>query len=382
MSANLESNSQSRANGTALAVVVRSAEDGARLTREAVSHADFSDVFSEAWRDACLRKGQPRVPLADVSVRVVPKLKTGSGRLCAAYDLALSVPGQPQASRSFTARSLGHVSQRMAQRLVETGVLAAGQTYTYEVVLDSNNQANPPDDSSPLFQATVKTPPLSYLVVPLRELLAQASAVDMLEEEVFPVFYTTNALALAERFARKGADAVPPVETGGVLIGSLCSCPQSGEFFAVVTDVLEVQDAEQKEFALAYTSKTWMRIQTILRARQTAHPERAERILGQCHGHNSLPNDGKICEACLHRPECSLTNLFVSLDDQQWSRAVFIRQPWQLCHIFGLAARGDRVNSLFTLLDGRLQPRGYFKLPGFHPEHWTQKPATKELSHA
>jgi hypothetical protein len=39
-----------------------------------------------------------------------------------------------------------------------------------------------------------------------------------------------------------------------------------------------------------------------------------------------------------------------------------------LCHIFGLTARGDKVNALFGLHDGRLQSRGFFTIPDFHPE--------------
>ena len=95
----------------------------------------------------------------------------------------------------------------------------------------------------------------------------------------------------------------------------------------------------------------------------------AVRLLGQCHGHNFLPN-GKTCEHCLQRPYCSLNNVFVSVDDQNWSRAVFCRQPWQLCHIFGLSARGDQLDSLHTLQNGRLSARGYFTLPSFDPTQW------------
>ena len=382
MTARPENNLQPPANCVALAVEVRATEDGARLTREVVSNADLADVFSEAWRDGCLRKGHPHIPFAGLPMRIVPRFKTGSDQRCAGFDVEVPVPRGSPARQSFSTRSLSHVGNRAAQRLVETGVLNAGQAYLYEIVL--GHPAPPPaalPDNEP-FRATVKSPPLTHLDVPLRQLLEQSAAVDVVEDDMFPVFYTGEAFALAEKFARRGGEAVPAVETGGVLVGSLCSCPQSGEFFTVVTDVLEVLDADQTEFALSYTNKSWTRLQTIMRARQAAHPERAERILGQCHGHNFLPNDGKTCEGCLQRPTCSLNNLFTSLDDQNWSRAVFARQPWQLCHIFGLAARGDKVNALFSLLDGRLQPRGFFKLPYFDPEQWTPKPVLEETSHA
>jgi hypothetical protein len=62
--------------------------------------------------------------------------------------------------------------------------------------------------------------------------------------------------------------------------------------------------------------------------------------------------------------------VFLSQDDRRWTRAVFARQPWQLCHIFGLAARGDRVHGLFGLHGGRLRERGFFVLPEFDPAQW------------
>lgn len=381
MNATAAHNFHPRANGAALAVVLRGLEDGAMVGREAVSAADLSDVFSEAWRDVCLRKGHPHVPLVDVTMQVVPTLKAGSDRRCSGFDLEVSVPGGPRLRRTFTPRSLSHVSTRAAQRLIASGVLSDGQPYTFEIVTEQPPAAGaPPASTAEIpFQTSLKSAPLTWLSVPLRDLLKQAAAVDVLDDEVFMVFYTAHALALAEKFSRKGADAVPPVETGGMLIGALCSCPQTGEFFVVVTDVLEVLDAEQTEFSLAYTSKSWTRLQTILRARRAAHPGRCERLVGQCHGHNFVPNDGKICEACRQRPACSLTNLYTSVEDQTWSRAVFARQPWQLCHIFGLAARGDLVNALFSLADGRLQSRGFFKLPDFNPDQWppqTHNPKT------
>jgi hypothetical protein len=43
-------------------------------------------------------------------------------------------------------------------------------------------------------------------------------------------------------------------------------------------------------------------------------------------------------------------------------RAVMPRQPWQLCYIFGLNARNERVDGLFGLHDNFLRQRGYWLL--------------------
>jgi hypothetical protein len=179
------------------------------------------------------------------------------------------------------------------------------------------------------------------------------------------VFYTPAAFAKAEACARRGGQCDPPVETGGVLFGSLAAGTESGEFGAIVTDVIEVRDAEEKTFSLSYSSQTWMRLQAIQQARQAAYPQRAERLLGQCHGHSFRPNDGKLCTECEKRATCARSSVFVSLEDQSWHRSVFTRQPWALCHIFGLSARGEPVHQLFGLKDGRLQARGFYLLPGF-----------------
>jgi hypothetical protein len=110
-----------------------------------------------------------------------------------------------------------------------------------------------------------------------------------------------------------------------------------------------------------------------MKARQAAHPDRAERLLGQCHGHNFLPNDGHVCDECEKRPVCSLTSVFVSDDDSTWMRAVFARQPWALCQIYGLSARKEPLHRLYSLKDGSWQPRGYFRLPDCD---WTTKDRT------
>jgi len=257
--------------------------------------------------------------------------------------------------------------------LKESGRLQDEPTVLYEVMIDRKPLV-PAFAETESFAIAIKNPALTYLTVPLRPLLKQATAVNLLDDAVFPVFYTAEAFACAERCARKGSSAHPPVETGAVLVGPLCSCPETGEFFCVVSDVLEVMEAEESTFALSYSNRSWGRIQRVMNAKQAACPERAERILGQCHGHNFVPNDGKICDLCLKRPTCDMTNVFVSPDDQTWTRAVFARQPWQLCHIFGLSARADRINGLYGLQDGRLQARGFFILPDFQPAEWEQKP--------
>lgn len=359
-----------------LAVVLRTGANEPKLAREPVSQPDLSELFAEAWRDGCLRKGHPDVPFAEAGLRLVPTLDGNSVIRCKGFALEVTPPGGQTTRRVFGIRSLSHVARRAAEPLIAGGTLRPGQEYYYELVLDHTRKPTlAPAPSKVPFAGALKSPSLTYLSVPLRPLLEKATAVNLVDDEVAPVFYTKEAYAKAERCSRRGAKELPPVESGGVLVGSLAACGDTGEFFCIVTDVLEVQEAEEKEFTLSYSSQSWTRLQTIMKARQAAHPERAERLVGQAHGHPFLPLNGKVCAECLKRPECSTRNTFASLSDEEWTAAVFARQPWALCHIFGLSARGDLHQQLHGWHEGRLQPRGFFLLPEFKPEQWQPKNA-------
>ncbi len=204
------------------------------------------------------------------------------------------------------------------------------------------------------------------LDVPLAPLLERARAVGPPNPDCVRIFYTEAALLRAEALSRKGADSHPAVETGGVLIGSLARCPETHDLFVLVLDVLEAADAQQKEFSLYYSSRTWGRIQAVMKAMQAQPATRTYRIVGQCHGHSFLPANGAPpCEVCPRVEVCGRTSVFVSTDDINWARAVFRRQPWHISQIFGLNARREHVQGLFGLRDGRLLERGFHVIPEF-----------------
>jgi hypothetical protein len=350
-----------------LEVLLRAEASGPPLAREPVGAADLSDAVAEAWRDQCLRRGHLEQALAEVPVALSPLYADEEpGAPCRGFALELELPDGQVHRQKFSLKCLRPVAVRAAKALLEAGILGQEQHYFYELaVVELSGHGPPQPAGSPSFSLNVKSPPPACLRVPLRRLLESASAVDMLDDAVFPVFFTAAALAKAETCSRQGALSVPAVESGGVLVGSLAYCEEANEFFAIVRDVFEVNEAEQTAFSLAYSGQSWTRIQAILKARQAAHPTQAERLLGQCHGHNFLPNDGNRCDQCDKRPVCGLSSVFVSQDDQTWMRSVFARQPWALCHIFGLNARKEPVEQLYSLKDGLWQPRGYFVLPEF-----------------
>ncbi|HXJ55956.1 MAG TPA: hypothetical protein VNU68_04750 [Verrucomicrobiae bacterium] len=359
----------------AFSVVLRDEETGAFLAREPVGPADLVGHANEAWRDGCLRKGCPGLSRSQVPLNIRAVLKQNpaspSPTLCAGFGIDIILPDGRVTTTAFTVHSLSAVAARASEHLVALGKLNSGQTYTYQLHCQSHLRPREPVAAPPVeleFDTNDRSPALSWLEMPLRPLLQQATPHDDIPEAGFQVFFTAAAFARAEQFARKGAVATPPVETGAVLLGVPCSCPDTGEFFVVVTDAYEVIGAEQKVFSLGYTDRSWNRIQAVVKARQKICP--AFRLLGQAHGHNFLPAGGKTCEACPSRLVCDLTNIYASQDDESWTRAVFAGAPYALCLIFGLTARADRIHGLFTQRDARLRQRGYLVLEHFSADQW------------
>ena len=354
-----------------LALSLRTSPDGPALLTEQVTERDLSEVVSESWLEQYLRGGRFDDPQS-LDRRLALTTATGDGAP-SGYVLETR-DGRGHVGRTdFTVLSLEHVAARAADRLIGQGRLEPGDLYYYrleaaEPRADSPERApsSKADESGIRLQS--RSQPLDVRSLPLGPLLDVARPVGPQGQGFFPVFYTEEAHRKSEAYSRRGGDRTPPEESGGVLVGPLCSCPETQEFFVVVCEVLEARDAEQNTYSLAYSGRTWARIQAIVGAMRRTPTMREFRIVGQCHGHNFLPADGAApCEACAHVETCSRTSVFVSSDDLNWSRAVFAHQPWKLCHIYGWNARTERVEGLFGLRDGRLLERGYHVIPHFDP---------------
>jgi hypothetical protein len=348
----------------AMSVVLRRRKDSPELTRLPVTDADLMDVFSELWMERYLRRGQSDFPMDRLQFRSSPLVRDGSENECDGFVVEAVGPDGELTRRELATEAVQDIVLRAVQQQIEAGVLKLEDDYTYELVRD--RAASPSPNGQP-FKTTVHSMPLQYLTVPLAPLVERSREVEPAAGDLMPVFFVEEALAKAERFARKGAAANPPIETGAVLIGPVCSCPRTGELFVVVCDAIELSDAEGTKFSLAYTGKTWGRIQVVLRAMQGQPATRAHRLLGQGHGHNWVPGGGApLCERC-EPGRCARQNCFTSLDDRVWMRSVFSRQPWQLCYIFGLNARRDLLHGLFGLRDNQLHLRGYRVIENFDP---------------
>jgi hypothetical protein len=304
------------------------------------------------------------VPFSEAELCFSPAFRECSDRVCRSLVAEAVAPIVSSFRHEFGLRSLADVALHRAARLREANVLEPDAKFIYEIWAEPQ----PESTSASHRPSSVRSAPLSVLSVPVAPLLQDARPVGELVPSLFPVFFTIPALARAERCARRGASANPPVESGAALVGPLCSCPDTGEFFCVVTEAFDLVGSEESPLSLGFSNQSWTHIQTVLRARQAAQP--AVRLLGQAHGHPFVPNDGETCAECPKRAVCTLTSVFASASDRSWMRAVFSRQPWQLCLIFGLTARNEPAQGLFALHDGRLTERGFHVLPDFDPDRW------------
>lgn len=350
-----------------LAVVVRRDANGPELKRAAVPAAHLQDILAEMWRDGCLRRHLPAVPFEAMVHQWEPSLPEGivRGDACNGILFASTNPRGEVLRRRFTVEAFAAVASGIVGQLVAAQVLQLGDPYHYELVVDQPAPAVGMGDE-PSFAVAAESTPLRCLPQPVRPLLARAETIGEVLAGAFPVFYTREALADAEQFARRGAAAQPPRETGCTLVGPLCTCPESGELFPVVTHVLEATDADEQQHSLAFSGKTWTRMQAVIRQLQAQEATKAHRILGQAHGHNFPPAGGAAsCQLCPKVEVCGRTSVFVSVDDRLWSQAVFSRQPWAVCHIFGLNARSEPVHALFTQHHNQLVERGFFVLADF-----------------
>ena len=383
----------SERGAVAIAVVLRREVQGPVLAVEFARGSDFLDARAELGFEALYRRGRFDAPLESVPGRPEPIYRqTEDGvDVCLGFSLSTDPELDPQVGEAircvFPRTFLEPVAARAARRLLEAGVLETGDTYTYELrgeaadegsvaseALGSMSAGTPgaTPDATPdvTVVAAAAASPFEVVRTPIAPLLDGAEPVHtaLAAADDYPVFFTRSALERAEEVARKGAGARPAVETGGLLIGPLCYCDESGTLFAVVVDVLEATHSEATTYSLTYSGETWARIQRVMRAKQ-GHPDtRGQRVLGQVHGHSFLPlNGAEPCADCATREFCTRTTAFLSSDDLAWCRAVFRGEPWQLSQIFGLNARNEGVEAFFGQRGGQLVARGYSVVERFEP---------------
>lgn len=368
-----------------LSVRLRRERRGVVIAFEEVSSRDLTDALGELWFEGYLRRGFAEVGLGEVRAQVRPVYREDAeaGRYCAGFELETADPRGVRIRRFFPREYVQPVAARCSRRLLENGTLQAGDLYYYELAAGNgaarlDGSLDEPADG----EATLLGPPgrlaPGCLRLPLQPLIERAEpASPYVAGDPYPVFFTRSARERVEQVSRKGAEATPAVETGGLLIGVLCVCPDSEEMFAVIVDVLEATDSEASTHRLTYSGSTWARIQAIVRAWQANSATRFRRIIGQGHGHNFLPFDDGVaaCEDCPQRAMCKRSTAYLSEADRTWVRAVFNGEPWCVSHVFGLDARSGPTEAFYGQRGGSLVQRGYRVVDDFDEAALSEKGA-------
>ncbi len=347
-----------------LTIVLRKVADGAALLEETVTDADLAEARTEAWLNGFLRQGQRDLPLEAVTTRIAPLFKDDR---CIGFALQAKGPqgaGGTPSVYTFGVTCLAPVAQRASARLLADGRLKEDDTYVYELHAQTGPTPSDRTPEHPGIKITTRTVPLRFATRQLGPLLAAARPVGHIKDDVLPVVFTEAAHERSRLFARRGAGETPAVETGSILLGELCACPDGGDLFVTVDDAIEVVDAEQKEFSLIPSSRSWTRVQSVLDRLTGTDAAPARRLVGISHGPN-FGVEGEPCALCATAKECGRTTVFVSAADRTFMRTVFAGQPFALCWIAGTNARGEEVASLFTLQAGVLQARGYHVVETF-----------------
>jgi hypothetical protein len=365
------------AAATRLVVELRREAKGPALTFEPVTEADLGDARAEAWLHLLARRGRPELPVAAARFDLEPV--PGKSGLPHCTGFRLRVPGGE--ARHFGQQALEQVAWRATERLRAAGSLERTQSIFFTLRAESGPEQHAAAARRPAVAAgsgVVRVADgdvqgagngaaraLVYETRPLAPLLAVARRVGPAAEEgEFVALYTEEALASALRACRRGAASRPAVESGGLLLGALARCPESGEVYALVHDVIEAAHAECTSTSLAFSSRTWAHVDSVLRARRAAPGGAALMLLGQCHGHNFLPANGAApCADCATAEVCGRSSAFLSPEDLVWCAAVFSGQPWQLGLVAGLNARNEPDDAFFGQTGGVLAPRGVHVLP-------------------
>ena len=339
----------------ALSIEVRLSPGGPAAAVERVTRADLADARSEAWFSIAVRRGRPDLAPADLPLELEPIFRPGDEPFCTGFALSGTDPGGARRRLRFGRECLAHVASRAAKRLVESGALRGDAAFGYDLRSHPGSDETTPRTDVPLVWRSMRLAPLVAAAHPVRPEDA---------EDLLPVLVTDEARRKAESIARRGAALRPPIETGGLLLGELLRCEDSGEMALAVTDALEATGARSSTFSLEFSGLTWSRLRAVLRAMRSASP--ALIPCGQFHGHPFGPGC-EPCAACATAEVCGRHTAVLSEEDRVWCRSVFPAMPYQVSWIFGANARGEAVDRIYGQRGGRLEPRGWHAIPALDP---------------
>jgi hypothetical protein len=345
-----------------MAIELAEGSTGRPLGTLEVGPVQLLPLAAELVRESFTRRGiKAEITDLEFVLMPAPEASHGSAVLMGARPHGTT---EPHSTRVFTLSAFGDPVVDYCTKQIATGAASADTQVRFELCVPSS--APVPVD----FRAYKGPSPKYHGAVEyaLRRLLSASPD----EDFHFPVIYTRQAFCQSEKASRAGHRSVPPAETGCWLLGYIVGDSTGPECGAIITQVLRIQNADSRMFSLALTADSWKQIEEHLSQRSLL------RILGVAHGHNFDPStDGRRCHACRKSANCELHTAVLSEEDRRWMRAVFPvhRHPFAVAHVFGLDPAGGCRDQLYTVHDGRLQPRDYrvMDLPENFPNHVDEK---------
>jgi len=223
-----------------------------------------------------LAQSDGRSPAAGDDAEVRPVWHRDNPRVIVGFRVAIAVEGEPrEVSCAFPTRYFRQLATHSVAPFVESGCLAAGETFRY-LVLATAQRRRSARPVAPPFVVTDATPPPVFVGASMEPLVARALAIGEPAPNEAPAFVSSQVLdEIAELSRHAGA-----LETGGALIGHLCRDAEARRVYTRVTAQLPARHTEASAVSLLFTSETWSGLRD-----EIARRGKGERLVGWHHSH-------------------------------------------------------------------------------------------------
>lgn len=273
----------------------------------------------------------------------------------AAFRVKIEAPDSDEFTvREFPKGYFQRAVERATRELTREGRLHEGEAFTHKVCAFPLGRVGSSEETVPERSPFAVHRTASTLLMAQRSLDDYRTASVLLNDDQdnssdISVFLDPQILSQVEELAlASGAN-----ETGGILIGHLCSDPRSKELFLHVTAQIPAAHTEATSTMLAFTADTWTAVRDALDLRRSG-----EIWLGWHHSHPVR----EWCKKCPpeSRKVCPLRENFFSEDDVHLHRTVFPR-AYSIALVVSLVDDETKF-SMFGWREGAVKPRAFHVL--------------------
>ncbi len=253
----------------------------------------------------------------------------------------------------FTLTYFSDAVTKASAELVASGALATGQPFEYKIYALAQAKPRDPVSWEIDIVALDELPPIQS--VELAPLMADAEintniAVRRSSDRTptMPIFIPQSVLDEATDLARNVGD----IETGGILVGSLCRDPD-GTLYSKVTAQIPAEHTTATRESLRFHHATWVSVDAAIRLRNLG-----EIPLGWWHAHPFF------CEHCPseRRSLCPFSIPKFSVADRGVHREVF-QKSWSVALLLSFLGAEQPSYDLFGWNQGQIEAMPFITLP-------------------